>query len=79
MRRGENATRLSNASDTQHAQDKISGMEISSCLPGGASIVATSGTRKVRFRREPAVRRVFIDRVGKFAGQPREQLFGQAG
>jgi len=39
------------------------------------SIVAALGTRKVRFRREPAVRCVFIDRLGEFAGLPREQLF----
>jgi len=34
-------------------------------------------TRKVRFRREPALRRVFIDCVREFAGQPREQLFSR--
>lgn len=34
-------------------------------------------TRKVRFRREPALRRVFIDGVREFAGQPREQLFSR--
>jgi hypothetical protein len=38
-------------------------------------MVVASGTRKVRFRREPALRRVFIDSVGGFAGKPREQLF----
>jgi hypothetical protein len=31
--------------------------------------------RKVRFRRETALWCVFVDSVGEFAGQPREQLF----
>ena len=53
----------------------ISSVEICLDLAGAVPIVAASGTRKVRFRREPAVRRVFIDRVREFAGQPREQLF----
>jgi uncharacterized membrane protein YeaQ/YmgE (transglycosylase-associated protein family) len=44
-------------------------------LRGQGSIVAALGTRSVCFRREPALRCVFIDGVGEFAGQPREQLF----
>ena len=44
-------------------------------LNSGGSIVAALGTRKVRFRRETALWRVFIDSVGEFAAQPREQLF----
>ena len=44
-------------------------------LHSEVSILAALGTWEVRFRREPALRRVFIDGVGEFAGQPREQLF----
>ena len=44
-------------------------------LPGEVSTIAALGRRKVPLRRESALRRVFIDSVGEFAGQPREQLF----
>jgi hypothetical protein len=46
----------------------ISGIELLTDLDSEGSIVVALGTRKVRLRREPAVRRVFVDCVGEFAG-----------
>jgi hypothetical protein len=53
-----------------HRRDATGFYAIERFLAGDKRLHALE-TRKVRFHREPAVRRVFIDRVGKFAGQPR--------
>ena len=57
------------------ANPSLPGWKLLSDLDSEGSIIAALGTQNVRLRREPAVRRVFIDCVREFAGLPRDQLF----
>src|SRR5262245_21872873 len=57
------------------SETRLRGWKFPLDLHSEGSLVAVLGTRIVCFGWEAALRRVFIDSVGEFAGQPREQLF----